>query len=155
MNYLTITLTKNEETRILSKITINPVTKCWNWNAAKDSFGYGHVNIRGRIYRTHRLFYAWKIGDLPSAKYGKGVPILDHLCKNTSCCNPNHMELVSQSINLERGKGIGSINKRKTHCIHGHLLPEAREKYGKGKLGRRCIICRRRNSMRRYYTNKK
>lgn len=27
---------------------------------------------------------------------------LDHLCRNTRCCNPQHLELVSRSENIER-----------------------------------------------------
>jgi hypothetical protein len=46
---------------------------------------------------THRVAYRLTIGDIP-----QGMTI-DHLCFNTKCCNPNHMEVVTQSENSRRG----------------------------------------------------
>jgi hypothetical protein len=154
MKYFKISLTKSERRRVFSKISVDPDTKCWNWQCAKDKFGYGFFRYKRQTYRIHRFIYAWLVKPIPTAKYGKNVPIFDHLCKNKSCCNPKHLELVPQKINMLRGSGPSAINARKTHCIKGHLLPKAREPYGKGKLGRRCILCRRANRMRRYYAKK-
>ncbi len=153
MNYLKIILNDSEKKRLFSKISIDPITNCWNWTAAK-TLGYGAFRYRRKTYRVHRLVYAWLVKPIPTAKYGKGVPIFDHICRNHSCCNPQHLELVPQRINLLRGTGISAINSKKTHCIRGHLLPQAKEKLPNGRFMRRCVICRRINRMRRYYTNK-
>jgi len=145
-------LTNKEKERIFSKISINEKNGCWIWTAANNR-GYGVFNLRGNVIRIHRLLYTVYIGELP--KYD-GINVLDHvICNNPSCCNPSHVKLVKQSFNILRSNSASGINLRKTHCIHGHKLPKPTEQYGtNGKLGRRCIICRRRNRMNRYYASK-
>lgn len=149
MKYFKVILNDNDQKRILSKIIIDPITKCWVWTHAKDKFGYGFFRYKKQTYRIHRIVYAWLIKPIPTAKYGKGVPIIDHLCKNKSCCNPKHLELVTQKINLLRGNGVSAINNRKTYCIHGHKLPKA--KYEGKILTRRCITCRNINRKKRVF----
>jgi hypothetical protein len=59
---------------------------------------------------AHRWAYEQWRGLIPI-----GV-IVDHLCCVTSCVNPWHLELVSQSENSRRGNG----GFRRTHCPSGH-----------------------------------
>lgn len=146
-----IKLTKSERKRIFSKVVTNPTTNCWIWTGAKNR-GYGAFNFRGKTTKIHRLLYEVCIARLP--KYD-GIRVLDHvMCDNPSCCNPLHVRLVAQSYNILRSNSISGQNARKTHCIHGHPLPKAREQLPSGNFGRRCVICRRRNVMRRYYAKK-
>lgn len=155
MKYLKFKLNESDKKRFLSKIKIDPITKCWNWTRTKCKFGYGYFRYKRQTYRVHRFAYAWLIKPIPSARYGKNVLIFDHLCKNTSCCNPKHLELVTQKENMLRGNSAMAINTKKTHCIHGHLLPQTFTKESKNEPPtRRCIFCRRRNAMRRYYARK-
>ena len=150
MEYLDVTLTKNEITRIFSKISFNN-DGCWVWNGAKiKGRGYGVFNFRGKSQSVHRLLFSHFVQPIPTGR-GRDIPVLDHVvCDNPSCCNPTHLKLTLQKYNVLRGSSGSAINSRKTHCINGHLLPEPSEFY-KGKSTRRCVICRRRNSMRRYY----
>lgn len=144
-------LTGKERKLIFSKIIIDPKTDCWIWTAAKNR-GYGAFNFRGKTSKIHRLLYEVIRGELP--KY-TGSEVLDHIiCNNPSCCNPFHVELVKQGFNVLRANSMSGINSRKTHCKYGHPLPIAKEKYDKGKLGRRCILCRNINKMRRYRKQK-
>ena len=154
MKYLKISLTNNEKKRFFSKISIDPITNCWNWTYARDKFGYGYFRYQRHTYRVHRFAYAFLKKPIPTARYGKGVPIFDHLCKNKSCCNPDHLELVPQKVNLLRGNGMSVINSQKTHCARGHLLPIAKIECKRRNPMRRCILCRRINRMRRYYASK-
>lgn len=45
---------------------------------------------------AHILYYRKYKGDIP-----EGCEI-DHLCRNTSCVNPDHLEAVSHAINIQR-----------------------------------------------------
>lgn len=148
MEYLNVSLTKDELLRIFSKISINDVG-CWIWNGAKiKGRGYGVFNFRGKSQSTHRLLFAHFIQPIPIGR-GKDIPVLDHIvCDNPSCCNPKHLKLTLQKYNVFRGSSGSAINHRKTHCINGHKLPEPSELY-RGNLTRRCVICRRANAKRR------
>ena len=84
---------------------------CWIWQGKKD-YGYGRVGMNGTHHRAHRLIYEALKGPIP-----EGLQ-LDHLCRNRSCVNPNHLEPVTGAQNCRRG--IGS----KTHCKHGHEFTE-------------------------------
>lgn len=87
---------------------------CWEWTGGL-SRGYGRFWFKGRVGAlAHRI--SWQIhkgpipGDLP----------LDHLCRNPKCVNPDHLEPVTQAVNMSRSK-----NARKTHCPYGHEYTEA------------------------------
>ena len=123
MKFLTVeNLTPREAERIFARISIDLVTGCWNWTGSTDG-RYGAVRFRGDDQKAHRLVYACLIGPLPIVT-NKDTPILDHVvCNNTLCCNPAHVELKPQRLNVLRGNGPTAQNARKTHCKRGHLLP--------------------------------
>lgn len=85
---------------------------CWLWTGAKVH-GYGSIGRKGRV---HRIIYEAMIGPIPD-----GLTI-DHLCRQTACCNPTHMEPVTIKVNVLRGEGLTAQNARKTHCVRGHAL---------------------------------
>lgn len=72
---------------------------CWEWQAARDSNGYGVFNKgEGRgLDRAHRVAYELLVGAIPPGL------VLDHLCRNKSCCNPGHLEPVTIGENIRRG----------------------------------------------------
>lgn len=78
---------------------VNPTTSCWEWKRYRDAKGYGRLNLGadgGKIL-AHRLFYTMMRGIIPKEKQ------LDHLCMNTRCVNPNHLEIVTNAENCRRG----------------------------------------------------
>lgn len=87
---------------------------CWEWVGAIQPTGYGRVKIRGRAQRPHRHYYERLHGPIP-----EGLT-LDHLCRNRNCVNPEHMEPVTNRVNVLRGIGWTAQNARKTHCPNGH-----------------------------------
>jgi hypothetical protein len=77
---------------------INPDTGCWVWQR-NQSHGYGILSVDGVHQMAHRYYYESTVGPIPS-----GMQI-DHLCRNTLCVNPDHMEVVTNAENGRRGAG--------------------------------------------------
>jgi len=136
-DYLTIPALSNDQiTKFFAKVSIDPVTGCWNWTGYTTANGYGQVRINKVLYITHRLIYALCVGPVPKRK-GKDIPVIDHICRNRSCCNPNHLRLLSDKENILIGNGATARKARRTHCKNGHLLPPPINGH------RRCMICHR------------
>lgn len=77
------------------------LTPCLIWKRSCFPNGYGKVRIwRDGIRRTlgtHRVAWEQAHGPIP-----QGL-VLDHLCEQPSCCNPEHMRVVPQRHNVRRG----------------------------------------------------
>lgn len=102
---------------------------CWVWTAGLQSNGYGFIGVNGKWPLTHRVAYSHLRGEIP-----KGM-VIDHLCRNRACCNPDHLEVVTHAENLRRG------SLAKTTCVHGHLYNDENTRWEHGH--RRCRKCRR------------
>lgn len=103
---------------------------CWVWTAYKSPRGYGRFNLDGtRIVLAHRWSYTDANGPIPSDR-----PELDHLCWNTSCVRPSHLEPVTRKQNAERSEPT-----RRTHCPHGHEYTPENTIYENG--WRKCRTC--------------
>jgi hypothetical protein len=87
---------------------------CWLWTGHKTRKGYGYAFSQGVNYRAHRLAYEWVVGLIPADLE------LDHLCRTTSCVNPDHLEAVPRRVNILRSDCFSAVNARKTHCKRGH-----------------------------------
>lgn len=89
---------------------------CWTWTAVKNNKGYGQISLGGRsgpLVLAHRA--SWELHNGP-------IPVgmtLDHLCRNRSCVNPQHLEPVTHATNVKRGDA-GAIHAAKTHCPSRH-----------------------------------
>ncbi len=117
-------------TQFYSHIQFIESTGCWEWTG-DIHLGYGRLMIKRKHYQAHRLSYEIFKGKIPD-----GLE-LGHLCRNRSCCNPEHLEAVTRSINLRRGH---NYNRDKTHCKQGH--PYSGKNLLIRKDGtRRCRIC--------------
>jgi hypothetical protein len=162
--YLTVNhLTTVELTRLFRKIAIDHATACWNWTGSCDPGGYGHVTFRRRLESTHRLVYAWLVEPLPRGNVERYLSQLDHSCRNRRCCNPAHLERVTQPINMARGESPSALHARKTHCKNGHPLPDdpTPREANPSRRERVCDICRseyesnRREDRRQYARNRR
>lgn len=71
---------------------------CWIWQWSNDRLGYGVVKDGGRNRKAHIVFWERANGPMP-----KGL-VLDHLCEQKACVNPEHLEPVTHTENIRRCK---------------------------------------------------
>lgn len=95
---------------------------CWEWTGGTGPRGHGHVDKRidgkPRRLMVHRVVWEYLVGPIPADLE------LDHLCRNTCCCNPDHLEPVTSGENTRRGFSPSGLNARKNRCVHGHDFTE-------------------------------
>lgn len=82
---------------------------CWTWTGCVNSRGYACVGVDGKSQLAHRVSYELLVGPITA-----GLQI-DHLCRNTRCINPAHLEPVTARVNASR-----TDQATKSHCAHGH-----------------------------------
>lgn len=122
--------------RVLARTVVQP-SGCWETDLSKTTKGYARIRV-SRTTRTdaHRIVYEAVFGPIPEAL------VIDHLCRNRGCVNPQHMEAVESRENTLRGEGPSAQNARKTHCPRDHeYTPENTYISPKGK--RSCRTCLR------------
>ena len=118
---------------------VKKTKSCWNWTGkTKTTRGYGVLWFGGgKTISAHRFSYEIHNGKIPN-----GLQI-DHLCRNRKCVNPEHLEAVTDKVNVLRGIGLSAMNARKTHCKNGHPFNKQNTWHYKGQ--RVCRICKRIN----------
>ena len=108
---------------------------CWIYTGPRHK-GYGQASYQGRRWQVHRLAWTLANGPIPEGK------VLDHLCRNRACCNPAHLEPVTDRENIHRSP---IHNANKLRCKQGH--PFTDENTGinrhKGRERRYCRTCQR------------
>jgi hypothetical protein len=106
-------------------------TDCTVWIGATNNKGYGVVHVDGRRELAHRIAYEDAHGPIPPGLFP------DHLCRVRNCVNPAHLELVTTSENVKRGRiAVGGI------CSNGHEITEATV-YVRANGKSECMECRR------------
>ena len=136
------------EERFWARVEKRGATECWPWSGAPNAYGYGVIG-RGRRgdgkSPAHRVAYELSIGPIPDGAQ------VDHTCHNDTgclggyecqhrrCCNPAHLEAVTQQTNISRGNA-GIHQTFKTHCPQGHEYTP--ENTFRNNGGRGCKVCR-------------
>jgi len=78
---------------------------CWGWTGAKTKAENGYGQFRGgegqgrrrKRVVAHRFAYELAVGPVPHGL------VLDHVCRNRLCVNPDHLEPVTMRENTARG----------------------------------------------------
>ena len=109
---------------------------CWEWTGNPDGRGYGRAYIKRKPWKVHRLVWTALVGPIPPGL------TLDHLCRNPLCCNPDHLEPVTNRVNILRGYGPTARQARQTHCLRGHEFTPENIYTQRGRSGRSCLACR-------------
>lgn len=81
--------------QLARRIAVDLATGCWVWSGDLNRNGYGRRHSRTPV--AHREIYCFLVESIPDGL------VLDHKCKNRACCNPAHLEPVSQKENVLRG----------------------------------------------------
>lgn len=113
-----------------------PITGCWLWVGALDGNGYGHCWVGNGHTRAHRAVF-WACGN-----HLESHLVLDHLCRNRRCVNPDHLELVTQTENVMRGTSPWAERKKRTHCPQGHEYSKENTRFSKfnQRICRKCDL---------------
>jgi hypothetical protein len=103
------------------------ISPCLDWLGPKAEGGYGRWRIGpDSKVPAHRISYEKKNGPI-----GQGME-LDHLCRNPSCVNPDHLEPVTHRENVRRGKSAK---------LTGDQVAEIRSRYT-GERGEQSSLAR-------------
>lgn len=151
-----------DDPRFESKVQVGQPDECWPWLGSLDRDGYGTYCLpRNGGTSTRVKAHRYGLG-LASGEAVQRDLVTDHLCRNPPCCNPDHLEAVTQAENLARSplqrkpggdSPVGDFQRAKTSCAQGH--PYDTENTGRTKDGHRyCRACAR-NRMRRKAAERK
>lgn len=110
--------------KFLSKIKIQNETGCWIFSGAIDKDGYRICHDK-KPYKSHR--YSFELFNGPLSEY----MVIDHMCRNRACCNPDHLRDVTPTVNAKENR----INMLIDYCKKGHKLTEENKSKHKGNGG--------------------
>jgi hypothetical protein len=120
----------------MSQTNIN-TDECWLYAGSVLSTGYGRIRFTdaatGKVvcYRAHRVMYENMVGSIPL-----GLS-LDHLCCVKSCVNPDHLEPVTNRVNIRRAMAKVIPGEL---CKNGHMITTKNMMFT-GKTRLRCRQC--------------
>jgi hypothetical protein len=101
---------------------------CWEWEAGKDSKGYGAFRIAGRMQLSHRVAYQLYVGEIPAGLCAC------HRCDNPGCVNPAHLFLGTQADNVRDRDNKGRCKSKSNWTVLSG------EKNGNSKLTEKQVI---------------
>ena len=94
---------------------VHKTETCWLWTGGTAGQGYGEISVNRKHMRAHR--FSWILHGLPEPAAGwyhpvdnKTGDVLDHLCRNRLCVRPDHLESVSQAVNIQRAVRIDAAD---------------------------------------------
>jgi len=135
--------------RFWSKVNKNGPNGCWIFTGHIGGRGYGTIWDGAKVRTAHQISWELTRGERP------GGFVLDHICRNRECCNPDHLRLVTPRQNaVENNDSPFALNAQKTHCrkCGTEFHPDnvrwipSRGPKGTPLAARVCLTCVRRRS---------
>ncbi|HEY1105142.1 MULTISPECIES: HNH endonuclease signature motif containing protein [Streptomyces] len=108
---------------------------CWQWTGYLMPNGYARISVDGERQYAHRVAYEAFVAPIPAGL------VIDHLCRNRGCVNPDHLDAVTQRVNVLRGESHAAARARQVACIRGHRFDHANT-YRATNGTRKCRRCR-------------
>jgi len=126
--------------RFAEKVSERGPEDCWPWVGAIHVTGYGVIR---RDTPSTKVEYAHRVALELAGRPAPDDLDVDHLCRNRSCVNPDHLEAVSHRENCLRGESPTILLYLSGRCLHGHAMTHENT-YAEPRFGRRtCRECRR------------
>lgn len=120
--------------RFYAKTKRDPETGCLEWTRYRDVDGYGHFQVGGRSWRSHRWIFSLDHGYLP--------PEVMHLCDNPGCVELRHLLPGTRDDNMADMVVKGRQRPRRGE-LHGRArlsdlqVRLIREEYDRGGITQR------------------
>lgn len=91
--------------RICARLVLDPATGCWLWTGPTSGDGrgggYPRMSLDGRTVSVHRVMGMMFAGFVHPGRQ------FDHTCRVRRCCNPGHLQLVTNLENQRRRAAAG------------------------------------------------
>lgn len=87
---------------------------CRDWAGSIDGAGYGNLvaTVGGeRFKKAHRISYRVFKGEIPAGL------MIDHICHNRACVNPEHLRAVSNMVNVQNRVGASAASKSRVRGV--------------------------------------
>lgn len=121
-------------------MSVGTPSGCWEWQGPINrGMRRGLISVRGERRLVYRVAYALARGGTPPQD-------LDHVCANSLCCNPDHLDPVTKAENSRRQRARAVV----LWCPRGHAYtPENTQRNSQRWRGTRCAECHRAEARRR------
>lgn len=117
---------------------VQPQGECLVWTASINKSGYGSFGVSpSETVLAHRWAYAQEHGPIPERNAEGKRLTLDHLCRTRTCVRVDHLELVTDQVQVDRATMHYGA---RTHCARGHEFSGA-NLITRSDGGRRCRTC--------------